>query len=69
MKNNRIQVLVTDDEKEEIRRWAVCEGRTDSNYLVQLHKDYVRRAKSEGMPTPAVMGKFIPECPECGFQY
>lgn len=53
MKNNRIQVLVTYDEKEEIRRWAECEGRTDSNYLVQLHRDYVRRAKSDGMPPHA----------------
>lgn len=48
MKTARIMVCLTPDEKKEVHLWAKTEGRTDSNYLMQLHNDYVRRAKAEG---------------------
>lgn len=52
MKTARIVVCIEPAEKDEIEQWAECEGRTASNYLHTLHKDYVRRAKAEGLPMP-----------------
>ena len=48
-KTERIVVCMSDDDKKTIEKWAWCEGRTPSNFMLQLFKDYERRAKQEGM--------------------
>lgn len=51
-KTERITVCVSPVEKEEIAQWAECEGRKSGPFLLQLFRDYKRRAKAEGLPQP-----------------
>lgn len=51
-KDDKVVVCVSTAEKEEIKQWAACEGRDASPFMLQLFRDYKRRAKAEGLPMP-----------------
>lgn len=46
MKRPSVTVYMTENELDEVRRFAECEGRAASNYLLQLHKEYKRKLES-----------------------
>lgn len=54
MKNKRIPINVTETKKNEIDRWAECEGLSTSAYMVSLHNDHVRYAHEHGLPLPVI---------------
>lgn len=52
MKTKRIPINVAPTKKEEIERWAKCEGLSTSAYFLTLHNDHVRYAYEHGLPIP-----------------
>lgn len=53
MKKERITVILTREKKDEIEKWADCEGLSTSAYLMTLHNGHVAHAHEHGLPLPA----------------
>lgn len=51
-KSERVPINLTPTKKDEVERWARCEGLSISAYMVSLHNDHVRYAHEHGLPIP-----------------